>query len=65
MTLALVSPLAVTLMMSGCADKPPNYLRRLFRRCQQINVADDFLDPPQTAGSATSDDVRMPRKTVE
>ena len=46
-------------------DKPPNYLRRPFRRCQQINVADDFLDPPQTAGSTTSDDVRMPAQTVE
>ena len=40
-------------------DKKFNHLRRLLRRRQQVNVADDFLEPPQTARRAATNHVRM------
>ena len=55
-TLALVSPLALTLRMPGWLVKNSMTVRRLLRRGEQVNVADDLLAtaagcPPCCSGS--------------
>ena len=58
-TLAFVSPFASDFHDARLRDKKFNHVRRFFRRRQQINVADDFLEPPQTARRAATDHVGM------
>ena len=50
---------------AGLCHKIPNDFNRLLGRGQQVNVADDFLGPAQTARRAATDHVRMLPQTVE
>ena len=64
-TLALVSPLALTLHDARLRAKKSITAAGLLRGGQQINVANDFLAPAQTAGGAATHHVRMLAQAVQ
>ncbi len=64
-TLAFVSPWAVIFRMPGCVTKHPITSAGFFDGREQIDVADDLLEPPQAARRTAADHTGMFAQSIE